>query len=50
MTMMKMTPWWPRRLGVEVGEGDGGGDVRQWVFPPLRALENQTPFTVRSSK
>jgi hypothetical protein len=41
---MRTMPWWPRRLGVDVGEGDDGGRARQWVYPPLHTFGNRTPL------
>jgi hypothetical protein len=42
--MRRRRPW-PLQLDVEVG--DGGGDTRQWCFPPLRAFGKSDPLTLR---
>jgi hypothetical protein len=42
------TASWPSWLGVEVGEGGGSHDARQWGFPPLRAFRRSDPLILRS--
>jgi hypothetical protein len=37
-------PWWPRGLGVEVGEGGGGSN--EWSFPSLTVLRDQTSLRI----